>query len=229
MPTFITTSTLVPNCPIVLAPEDERHLIKVLRARAGEIISLTDNGGTLARAEIVSILPLEFKLLDTRPGEKPDDIMVYLPLIEQDRLELAVEKLTELNIKCVQLVTTERSQRRELSSGKWDRLKKTTLSAQKQCGRAWELEIYKPIALSSIVIAAGHLNIAGSCGAAAEPVPLIKIRNKPCRIFVGPEGGFTEKEEKHLESQGCCLAKLGQMVLRTETAAVVFAALVKYS
>lgn len=229
MPTFFAKFPQNTNQNIELSPEDERHLIKVLRVRAGEIISLTDNRGTLARAEIISTQPLELKLLDTKPGEKPASITVYLPLIEQDRLEMAVEKLTELNMEAIQLLITARTQLKSLKPNKMARLEKVAQSAQKQCRRAWPIKILEAAELKKITLPENEIKIVGSLEKSAQNPATLNLKNHSSmiHIFVGPEGGFSPTEEKFLTENKFAGINCGETVLRAETAAIVLAAWTK--
>lgn len=228
MPTFIVTSPLSLDHPLSLSHEDTRHLTKALRARRGEIITVTDNAGTLGQAKIVNLDPIELELVKTWPGQKPSDITVYLPLIDQDRLEMSVEKLCELNIRAVKLVMTERTQQKNLKPNRMERLKKIALGAQKQSGRSWPLSIQDPTPLSQITIPAHEVGFFGDINdKAKEPLDL-EACVKPCHVFVGPEGGFTPDETHHFIKQGLIPLNLGQSILRAETAAIVMAAMIKY-
>lgn len=229
MPTFITTSLLKHNQPIALTPEDEHHLLKVLRSKVGEIIQVTDNAGTLGTAQVTSVNPLGLTLLTKKNGENPSPITLYLPLMEQDRLELAIEKLCELNIETVQLVATERTQQQSLKPNKWERLQKIAASAQKQCGRAWPLKILAPLELKKVTVPEGDLKIVASLAELAQPFTSIDfaISSKMAHVFIGPEGGFSPAEEKFFAENKFIKVRWGETILRAETAAIVFATLTK--
>lgn len=230
MPTFIVDNDADFTRPICLSEEDEHHLVRVLRVKAGECIRATNNHGRVVELKITTLTPLAFDVISVRTAEAPTSITVCLPLIEQDRMEWAIEKLTELNIAKVQLITTEFTQTRELKSNKIIRLTKASIAAQKQCGRATPLTILSPTPLSQIDYQASTIKIV------ASPKTQTSIHDVLCEhsprswksILVGPEGGFSPSEEKLLQGKDFFQVNLGESILRAETAAVIMAALVRY-
>lgn len=223
MPTFIIENNPDLNSPIHFSQDDEKHLVKSLRIKVGEKLQVTNNQGDLARVEITNTQPLEARVLEKHKGEKPGNITLCLPLIDQDRMEWAIEKLTELNLKTVQLITTERTQLHKISEKKFDRLIKKSIAAQKQCGRAYPLQILSPIALDDVL----HKNlkaifIMGSLNATHAKTQNLSSLSQEDSTFVviGPEGGLSEAEEKKLSQRKVLKVNLGQTVLRTETAAL---------
>lgn len=224
MPTFIIKNNPSFSNPLQLDPEDERHIGLVLRAQIGEIIQLTNNHGGLAQARITHLKPLSFEVLQKVEQEPPRLLTLNLPLIAQDRLEWAVEKLTELNVKKIQLVTTARTQSRNLPMAKWQRLLRIAVTAQKQCGRAYALEILEPIPLDKKILTQGSLQIVAQKDESFQNLEKIlqeaKANPKNIELFVGPEGGLSLEEKELLAQQGCHQISLGPTQLRTETAAI---------
>lgn len=222
MPTFIVKNNPDFTLPLQLDPDDERHIVLVLRAQVGETLQLTNNEGGLAQARIIQLKPLEFEILQKDQQAPPRLLTVNLPLIAQDRLEWAVEKLTELNVKKTQLVTTARTQSRTLPAAKWQRLLRIAITAQKQCGRAYGLEILEPVPLNEKIIAKDSFQIVAQKGKNDQSSDLIlqkaKTNPKNIEVFVGPEGGFSPEENELFTKQGCHKMDLGPTQLRTETA-----------
>ena len=240
MPTFIIKNNPQLKDPIALTLKDLHHLKKVLRAKAGEIFFVTDNEGTIGKVKVLNTNPFEFNLIEKQKGAKPFSITVYLPLIDQDRLEWAVEKLTELNIESVQLTLTEHTQNKNFSEKKFERLQKISETAQKQCGRAYPLKILSEKKLEELKFKKDDLNFVATLKATKRhPGQRAGIQtsvvnnwiphhvrddqneNLHTNLFIGPEGGFSENEEKFFTEKGCRKIKLGPTVLRTETAALV--------
>lgn len=235
MPIFIANNNPNFEHPIQLSAEDEHHLLRVMRIKKGGIIKLTDNQGNFAKTRLASTQPLEFEILEIKPGESPEPITLHLPLINQDRLEWAIQKLCELNIKTIQLTVTERSQQRELSPSKLERLNKIAITAQKQCERTTPLEIKEPKNLFHININQDSLNIVGSNSISpslpvsrSHSLTMIKSEFTSASILIGPEGGFSAAEIKFFEENNIEKINLGATVLRTETAAIILTTLVKY-
>lgn len=228
MPTFIIKNKPDFAEPIQLEKEDEHHLIRVSRAKKGEIFFVTDNKGHIAEVSIENIRPFQCKVLHVKTADPPAPITVCLSLITMNRLEWAIQKLCELNIHAVQLITSERSQSQLLSPSKMDRLQKIALEAQKQCGRATPLLIESTIPLMEIQFNTDLFYVAGMTNENQTPFPW-KNSAKKTHIFIGPEGGFSKKECDFLQNHNVRSVNLGQTILRSETAAIVMASLAKYS
>ena len=230
MPTFVTTSPLQLHQAVELSNDDLYHLTHVLRIKPGEIFHVTDNQGTVGEVKVTSIKPMITSLINIFSGEKPFLLTVCLPLIEQDRLEWAIEKLCELNVATIQLVTTARTQNHLLSPNKWQRLQKIATSSQKQCGRSFPLKLKETLKLVHIKIPEGGVGVVASLEAPLWSVDSFKgTSDQEHFLFVGPEGGFTAEEEKSFEEKGFLKISLGKTTLRAETGAIVLASLIKHS
>jgi 16S rRNA (uracil1498-N3)-methyltransferase len=215
---------------IELSPEDEHHLGRVMRIKTGEQILLTDNEGNLAKAKISQIAPLELEILSTQKGEPAFPLCVFLPLFDKDRLEWTVEKLCELNIKSIQLYITERCQYKELSENKFNRLFKIAEAAQKQSERTSPFIIQTPIQLSKVKFDPKELYFVGATYETQFKIfdfELETLNFELKNLFIGPEGGFTNTEMNFFEKQKVQKINTGQTILRTETAAIVLATLLK--
>lgn len=228
MPLFIIPNNHALKNPVELEPEDVHHLTNVQRAKKGDIIFLTDNQGLLAKCRITNITPPQFCVEKITFQKPPAPITVALPLIRQDRLEWAVQKLCELDIQAVQLIITERTQQKSLSGKKHTRLVKTAHEAQKQCLRTYPLIICDVMPLKKIKINPQKRYVAAH-PENSQTIPLPETRGKrDTIIFIGPEGGFSPAEIVWCKSKKIPFMNLGQTVLKTETAALVVAGLIKY-
>ncbi len=221
MPIFIVDNNRGLMAPITLSKEDEHHLVRVMRVQIGEKILVTDNFGTRGDVEIETVKPLTLVLKIKNQMPRPKPIALALPLIDTERLEWAVEKLTELNCAKIILTATERTQKNTLADSKLARLKKIAESAQKQCGRCWPIEITGPVKLADVIKSQAEnlFFVADLFSVGAETKPST-INTQPSTIFVGPEGGFTDAERKLFSEHEAHFKTLGDTVLRTETAAI---------
>jgi len=109
MPTFTIANNADFTRKIELSPEDERHLLRVMRAKPSEIFQVTNGKGKIANVKIVTTNPPAFEVIGIMDGEPLLPLTTYLPLIEQTRLEWAVEKLSELNVEKIHLMATARN------------------------------------------------------------------------------------------------------------------------
>lgn len=213
MPTFIVKNNPGFKNAIVLFPEDEHHLVKVLRAHVGEHVEFTDNQGTIATAVLKSLHPFRLAVISTRSAPRPVPLTICLPVIERARLEFAIEKLTELNVETIQLMLTARTQKKNIALA---RLQKIATAAQKQCGRAWPVVIEDVVDLNELATGEKTLIVAHQ-GTSEKPT---HPHHEKTTLLIGPEGGFSPAEITLLQSQSAHFVSLGPLTLRTETAAV---------
>ncbi len=138
-------------------------------------------------------------------------------------LEWMLEKATELGVNVLQPLVTEHGQTAHLP--KPERLQKILLEACEQSERWFFPELRAPIALEA-ALKTDDLILAGDArqGQAFEPV----AHAQNVTILIGPEGGFSPHELEQIEAAGAHLLKLGENVLRVETAALAFLALVNF-
>lgn len=198
-----------------LSDADRHHLERVLRLRGGEVVTVADGRGRWRTVEFGTVLVPTGPVQWDRPGAAA--VAVALALLKGERLELAVQKLTEIGVDWIGLFPAGRSVAR------WDggrqgrhleRLTRVVQEAGMQCRRSRlpELRWFDGFALAAAT--------PGACradgGEAAGPVTL----EHPV-VLVGPEGGWTD-DERALQLP---VVSLGPHVLRAETAALVAGAL----
>jgi len=226
MPTFIIQSRADFSDPILLSHEDEHHLTRVLRVRTGETIFLTNNQGLLAKTTITKTDPLQMQVIEIFSGEPTIPATLCVPIIEKKRLEWTLEKLGELNVKTVQLMITARTQISALSESYWQRLKLIIESAQKQSGRAFPMQLLRPVDLKKIPITNSQTTIYATTQ--TQSCNQSWLNSTVETVFVGPEGGFSSDEESYFAEQSFTPVTLGTNTLRTETACIVLASLLKF-
>lgn len=228
MPTFIVKNNPGLKNPIILEKADLHHLLHAMRAKTGDVFSVTDNLGQMAEVKIKKTNPFECEMIQTKMQEPPCPVTLCLALFQMNRLEWAVQKLCELNIKAIRFIVSERCQFKDLAENKMERLKKIVLEAQKQCGRAYPLELLPCVSLKEFKFNKNDTHIVG----ALMPNATKKITTpvgKSLFVFIGPEGDFTREEYDFLQKQGAQYIGLGNIILKSETAALVLTTLVKHS
>jgi 16S rRNA (uracil1498-N3)-methyltransferase len=159
-------------------------------------------------------------LPDPGPG-----LTLAVAVLAGSAMELVVQKAVELDVRRFVPVFTARSQinRRNLGERvrRWRRISRQTL---KQCRRAWEMEILPPVPLSDLT--GKPATDLGAVVAHPNGGSVDSLETAPRRLLlVGPEGGFSADEEKSFDAAGWPRLKCGCHVLRSETAAIVGAAL----
>jgi 16S rRNA (uracil1498-N3)-methyltransferase len=224
---------------VVVAGEDHRYLTRVLRLGEGDFVTLFDGQGKEAEAQITRAGPraLELHVLsrhDAPPPSGPELVLIQ-SLARGEKLDLVVQKATELGVHRIIPVTTARSVVRLdalRSTTRHTRWEKIAREAARQCGRndvpSVEPVAPLPVALASVPAEALKLLLwegARHTGLRAQmpaEVPRAIV------VAVGPEGGFTDEEVARARELGFSAVGLGPRILRTETAAVAALAVLGY-
>ena len=212
---------------IKLAGEEARHAVRVLRIRPGEEITVSDGRGSVAVATVVeagSELIAEVKEHRSDPRPIPR-VHVLQAIPKAGKLELVVQKLTELGIDVVRPFPADRSVSRWSERKASDQIRRLTAiarEASKQARRSWLPEILPPLPLSRVELASPsfvlHEESTARLGTKLPPDPPETIT-----LVIGPEGGLTPDEVSMLVGMGGQAVSLGPLVLRTETASLVAA------
>lgn len=231
---FFTTPDLIDREKqlIRLPDEEAHHASTVLRLKKGDEVSVLDGEflyfGYVINDRKKSFLIKFVKKIEAR-RELPE-IVLFQAFIKGKKADFVVEKATEAGADGIVFFPSEHSVS-FYDSKKVERLKKVALQASKQSKRAYPPSVEALSFPSFPELAEREVGIVfdpeGRANALEE---LLKIE-KPERVclFVGPEGGFSQKEKKAFEEKGFLVLKLNLPVLKAETAAlaaVVLAALV---
>jgi 16S rRNA (uracil1498-N3)-methyltransferase len=169
-------------------------------------------------------------------SESPLKITLVQGLPKGDKLELIIQKCTELGITAIWPVQTERVVVRLDSSKAGERRKRWTriaLEAAKQCRRQLVPEVsvlqdWQTILHNLPQDAQGILLWESENNKSLRAV-LSDIRtDRPIFIFVGPEGGFTQEEVHAAQARGIEAVTLGPRILRTETAGLATLAIISF-
>ena len=207
-------------------------------ARPGEVMTLVDPEATSYRARIISLEPdqascIPFESLPV-PAESLLEIEIYQALPERERFELILEKLTELGVARIVPMETEHSStlaERDAGQKKSHRWPDLIRRASRQCRRAMlpQLNSVSAFSVALNVAAAAELKLMLYEGAAAWTLTEGFGSYKPrgVALMIGPEGGFSAGEVEAAQNVGFLPVSLGSRILRTETAAIVAAALVQ--
>jgi 16S rRNA (uracil1498-N3)-methyltransferase len=225
---------------VVVAGEDHRYLTRVLRLGVGDALTLFDGMGVEADARIARIGPraLELKVEERRPAPMPErpDVTLIQALTKGDKLDLVVQKATELGVARIIPVTSARSVPRleaMRALGRRARWQKIARDAARQSGRADVPEIEPVTALPTAVAASAPeaFRVLLWEGARAHGLRTVIPAERPKRIIIatGPEGGFSEDEVEIARSAGFAVVGLGPRILRTETAALVTLSILGYA
>jgi 16S rRNA (uracil1498-N3)-methyltransferase len=203
--------------------KDERLIHQwrsVFRYNVGSEVILFDGSGTEYDAVIekLSNREAELRLVSERKGIIPDKkITLFQSLIKKDKMEWVVEKATELGVSKIVPIISERSEKKGFNL---ERAKKIAIEASEQCGRADVSVVESIMGLEECIMdGEGEKIIFDPTG---EPFYSSIIHNiYSASLFVGPEGGWTEKEIEKFKDLNIKIFSLGNLTLKAETAAIV--------
>lgn len=213
------------SASLTLPLDEAKHAFKVLRLDVGADILVTDGNGKLFSAKIVNKSFKEQNLSDLRlvytsPQMLPRLEVAIAPTKNIDRIEWALEKLTEIGITRFSLVITEHTIRRRVNM---ERLERIVVSAMKQSEklRTVELNIFTSLKeyLSQLAYEGRYI---GYCAYIFEKKELRDafVPGLDNSFLIGPEGDFTREEVELAISYGFNTVSLGSERLRTETAGI---------
>lgn len=208
----------------VLRGTHAAHLARVLRARAGQEFDVACGDG-VRRGRVVKVTAdeVEFELGDPVAGSEMPSIQVLLAVFKFDRLEWALEKLTELGVESILPVVAWRTDARlAAAAGKRvERWRRLALAASEQARRSAPPEIAIPTRLEEVLerVTAGIVLSGPEEGLRLQQA--VAEAGEPLRLAIGPEGGWTDEELAQFREAGWRAAAMGPTILRAETAAIV--------
>lgn len=213
-----------------LLGQNAQHLFRVLRARPGQQFDIAADGvvrlGTIMHATLYEI---EFHLGDELPSETLPEVAVYLSIFKFDRLEWALEKLTELGVARVVPVIAGRTAQHlvKAADARLERWRKIAKESAQQSRRIVPPKVAAPKRVTEVAkeVQEGGIVLSEVEEAVSLKAVLAGMR-PPLALAFGPEGGWTEEELESFKGAGWESASLGHTILRAETAAIAAVAVV---
>ena len=200
-----------------LSAPDRRHLERVLRMRVGDTCEVAHRGRVWTARVAAGGLELE---QEVPAVTTPPAVTVWIAQ-PGARSDGAVEKLTELGVASIGALTTERT-KGSFGVARLDRWRRVAEAAAQQAKRPAPPGLLEPARFADVLSPeAVVLSNTGASGGLADRI----VGRRAATLLIGPEPGFTEAELELARSRGVAVATFGPVVLRTETAAVVAAAL----
>lgn len=204
--------------------EESKHIVKVLRKKAGDIIHITNGKGNLFYSEITleSEKKCEVKIVKKEKFEAHNYHLhiAIAPTKMNDRLEWFLEKVTEIGINEISPIICDHSERKVY---KIDRAEKIIQAAMKQSNQFYLPQMNEPVSFNDFLKKeTDALKFIAHCEEDKKELFKNSIQpNQKILILIGPEGDFSTKEISMALKNNFIPVSLGNTRLRTETAGVV--------
>jgi len=226
-------ASLVTGEDILLASDQAHYLRHVLRLSEGDAIGLFNGRDGEFRGTIVAAGKKECRLEvaeQLRPFRPAADIWLCFAPIRQGRIEMIVEKATELGVARLLPVLTRRTQVQKVNA---ERLAAHAREAAEQSERLDVPDVVPAVALGALLADWPGERRLFLCAERATATPLLQAAQAwpaaaPCALLIGPEGGFAPEELAMAQRQaGIVPVTLGSGILRAETAAIAALAILQ--
>lgn len=224
---------------IRITGEKSHYLISVLRCHKDDELILFNGKGGCFRTKILKVDKKEVitEVIEKFPcdTESPLYIILVQGLVKGEKMDMIVQKTTELGVKKIIPVITKRSQLRDTK--KVQRWRKIAEEAARQCGRSIVPDIQELVRFGNLFKdntekKKGLIFYEGGERKLSETVEILKTELKEIGediyLIIGPEGGFAEDEIKMANDKGFLITSFGRRILRAETAAISSVALIQF-
>ena len=206
---------------------DEHHHLSVARAEVGELVEVLDGQGGAWTSEVLAATRKEtvLRVVEKRHIQRTGpEIILAMSLIKPSAFELALEKAVEVGVTRFIPMIAHRSN--PTPGRRTDRWVRIGIEAAKQSKRYYLPVIDEPAKFEHIldISAATKIVFAERGGGPLKSA----LAGSPALCLIGPEGGWTDEELEAARLKDFNLVGLGDTILRSETAAIVGAALLRY-
>jgi 16S rRNA (uracil1498-N3)-methyltransferase len=216
-----------PGARVALPEHSAHHARDVLRLRPGALVRLFDGAGAEFDAELDAVSRQGVSARVTgraeARAESPLTVVLAVSPLRGDRMELVVQKATELGvaeIRPVITVRTDAAARPALKGSRQERWEKVASGAAEQCGRA-VVPLVAPTTTLATLLAEPFDGLKLLFLERSGPAPLSALpRPQRVLMLVGPAGGWEDAEVAQATAAGFVPAGLGPRILRAETAAL---------
>ena len=216
---------------VVLDEDTSKHIVQVLRMQNGEQLQLTDGKGNLFTTEITdnNRKKSKVKILETSHVQHSTlNITIAISLIKNtSRFEWFLEKATEIGVSGIIPLICERT---EKTSFKFERMKGILVSAMLQSQQCWLPVLHEPQKPGKVISSSAYQQKFIAHCIADKKRNLSDLNNESLTskiILIGPEGDFTKREIDLALLHHFNAVSLGETRLRTETAGIAAAIILR--
>jgi 16S rRNA (uracil1498-N3)-methyltransferase len=230
------TDAPVVGAELLLTGPPAHHLVRVLRIRPGDAVTVFDGSGSEWRTTVSGIdgrrLVVRIHAEERPERECPVSITLFQGLCRGERMDLVVQKTTELGAARIIAVSCDRSTVKldeKRAAKRLEHWRGVSISASEQSGRVRVPAVSGPIGMDEALADRSDLRLALVPTAETRLTAHVAEMALPesIALLIGPEGGFSDEELDALGAAGWVAVALGPRILRTETAGIVALAAVQ--
>lgn len=225
----------IKNKDMLLEESDIRHIKKVMRMNINDKIEVVYNN-KLHICEITSLDPFNIKVIEELDEDKKTkiELTVAVALVKEQKMDLILQKLTELGVSRIIPVSMERSivkldkERFNKKKVRWESICKEASEQSKRTN----IPIIEDIkSIKDLTKEDSDLKLVASTKEKEKLLNYYLQSIEDCAkiiMVIGPEGGISDKEEDILVSNGYNRVSFGNLIFRVETATIYVASIINY-
>lgn len=225
----------IKNKDMLLEESDIRHIKKVMRMNINDKIEVVYNN-KLHICEITSLEPFNIKVIEELDEDKKTkiELTVAVALVKEQKMDLILQKLTELGVSRIIPVSMERSivkldkERFNKKKVRWESICKEASEQSKRTN----IPIIEDIkSIKDLTKEDAYLKLVASTKEKEKLLNYYLQSIEDCAkiiMVIGPEGGISDKEEDILVSNGYNRVSFGNLIFRVETATIYVASIINY-
>ena len=238
---FFAPSLDVGDETVVLPKDEAEHLRRVLRLGVGDTVSVFDGRGHEFSGRVIVALPRETRVQLTTRIEPPAEAAVQITLVQAvlkgDKMDEIVRDAVMLGVRAIQPLVTRRTETTVatlMRAAKIERWRRVAVASVKQSKRALVPDIRTPLNFENCLeeTSPGLQIMLVEPEAHADVEPLAALRSEPvpqtATIWIGPEGGWDEREWKLARDRSVRLMSLGRRTLRADAVPVAIMSILSF-
>ena len=217
---------------ITLSNSDMHHIKNVMRMKENDKVEVVYDKKTYL-CNLDNNLELHIDTVIDEDKELPKEIIAIIGLVKEEKMDLVLQKLTELGVSKIIPVNMERSivkldtKKEDKKLIRWNTICK---EASEQSKRNTIPIVTNVINFKDIINIEADLKLCCSVSEKDNIISNYLSNNNynSVSFVIGPEGGLTLKEENYLKENNYNLVSLGSLVFRMETACIYMASILNY-
>ena len=221
------------NDEFILFEQDIHHIKNVMRNKINDQIEIV-NDNKIYLCNISNLEPIKLEIIKEYEEDReiPIELTIAVSLVQEQKFDLILQKLTELGVSKIIPVKTERSivklDDKKLIK-KYQRWNTICKEASEQCHRTKIPKVENVMNLKDLINQNNDIKLVCSLNETTKPIDnYLKEDIKNILFVIGPEGGLSKKEEEFLMNNDFKSVSLGKRIMRVETASIYVASIINY-